>query len=456
MAASTITRDTWTDDSGTTSAPFGNGTLLANTVLQNHIYARIDAMFAGAGAYATFELGGLFKVDGFGTTTFSAGGTGSQAILVRNTTAGASNNAVLTLANDNDATLGRLFGFSSTYTPSGFALASGVSLQAHGAGGLSLGTEHPNGNIRFLAAGVEFMRLSSSGGFGFGTTADPGFGNFFLNGLLSATGFGTHSFLAGGTGPNKLIIQNSTAGTGNYGLLAVGNNVTSDTLLLAAFSSTYTTTGDTVADGALVRGAGAGGLSLSTSAAQPIRFHTNATERARFLSTGELIINGTVNPSAGRVGIYADGAAQQHIVVINTNGGNAATFFYMLNSVGSVAGSISQNGATGVLYNTTSDARLKIDKGRAQDLNALRQVIIHDFTWTEDGRADRGIFAQEVVSLFPRAITRGGDEINARGGMMQPWQADYSKFVPDLIAGWQAHDTNIADLLARVAVLEKV
>jgi hypothetical protein len=66
MAASTITRDTWTDDDGTGTF----GTVLNNAILQANIYDRIDAMFAGSGSYATFEFGGAMK---------SAGRLGAQS-----------------------------------------------------------------------------------------------------------------------------------------------------------------------------------------------------------------------------------------------------------------------------------------------------------------------------------------------------------------------------------------
>lgn len=55
MAASTITRNAWTDGAA--------GTTVNNAQLQI-IYNKIDEMFAGAGSYATFEFGGGVKVDG--------------------------------------------------------------------------------------------------------------------------------------------------------------------------------------------------------------------------------------------------------------------------------------------------------------------------------------------------------------------------------------------------------
>ncbi len=175
MAASTITRDTWTNDSGTTSSPIGDGTLLTNSVLQNHIYARIDAMFAGAGAYATFELGGLLKADGFGAHTFSAGGTGSQSLNVRNTTAGTGNLAQINIGNDASATLGLIASFASTYSSSGPNQANGVVIATNGAGGLSVGTNNAAGIIR-LYTGVlaEQMRIDAAGGVMIGTTTTAG------------------------------------------------------------------------------------------------------------------------------------------------------------------------------------------------------------------------------------------------------------------------------------------
>jgi hypothetical protein len=124
-----------------------------------------------------------------------------------------------------------------------------------------------------------------------------------------------------------------------------------------------------------------------------------------------------------------------------------------VNSAGTPAGSIQHNAVATVAYNTASDARLKTDHGRATDCAPLRALVIHDFTWTADGARDRGIFAQEAIALFPRAVTRGGDETTDAGHLARPWMTDYSKFMPDVIVGWQQHDAAIAELRAAVAAL---
>jgi hypothetical protein len=144
------------------------------------------------------------------------------------------------------------------------------------------------------------------------------------------------------------------------------------------------------------------------------------------------------------------------ISIQNTNPSNSINYLLFLNSAAAAAGNIAQNGATAVVYGTTSDARLKADAGPASDLAALRAIVVHDFTWKADGVADRGIFAQEAAALFPRAILAGTDETTEAGHLARPWMADYSKFVADLIVGWQQHDAALDALRARLDAISTV
>jgi hypothetical protein len=123
------------------------------------------------------------------------------------------------------------------------------------------------------------------------------------------------------------------------------------------------------------------------------------------------------------------------------------------NNTNAYIGGIQHSGA-GVAYNATSDARLKDDAGRATDVRALRALVVHDFAWKADGRPDRGVFAQEAHAVFPRAVTAGTDARTETGQLARPWMTDYSKFVADLIVGWQQHDAEIADLRAALAALK--
>lgn len=193
MAASTIAAITITDDTGSASAPNGDGTIVNNSWVQTNIVAKINAMFAGAGAYATFTLAGKFAVEGFGAHSFSAGGTGGQSLSVRNTTAGTGNSALVEVGNDSSATRTYLQTFSTTYTPSGPEMADGTILAANGAGGLSIYASHASGDIRAYTNGVRRGTWFVSGGFAWGDSTDPGAGNFRAAGTSTLVGTVTTS-----------------------------------------------------------------------------------------------------------------------------------------------------------------------------------------------------------------------------------------------------------------------
>lgn len=76
MAASTITRATWTDDDGTGTT----GTIINNARLGSDVYDKVDQLFSGAGSYTTLELGGILLVD----STMSATGGLTNRIKVFN------------------------------------------------------------------------------------------------------------------------------------------------------------------------------------------------------------------------------------------------------------------------------------------------------------------------------------------------------------------------------------
>jgi hypothetical protein len=121
----------------------------------------------------------------------------------------------------------------------------------------------------------------------------PAFGSnvALLNALNVFTAFGTQTFTAGGTGGNIVNVINSTAGTGNYGAVFVGNNAAADLARLFAF----TPSGPNLASGVNLESTGAGGLSLAaTNAAGAVRVYAaGTTETARFDLTSSLQIGGT-------------------------------------------------------------------------------------------------------------------------------------------------------------------
>lgn len=84
-----------------------------------------------------------------------------------------------------------------------------------------------------------------------------------FNGAVTATVSGPHSITASSTGGVILNVRNTNTGTGALGRVSVGNDATADGLLIEHHSTGYTTAGPSLQDGAAIRAARAGGLSLA-------------------------------------------------------------------------------------------------------------------------------------------------------------------------------------------------
>lgn len=153
-----------------------------------------------------------------------------------------------------------------------------------------------------------------------------------LGGVLTVEGFGTHAFSTGNTGGNILGIRNTSAGTGNYGRLQVGNNTTASGIMFSAYASTHATapsqayiesslTGALVVGtnstsnaavqwmtSGIVRGQIAAGGQFSFGSGSPdVNYltrisgtHTSATGTA-----AALLIDASVSPAVNQIGVGA-------------------------------------------------------------------------------------------------------------------------------------------------------
>ena len=120
-----------------------------------------------------------------------------------------------------------------------------------------------------------------------------------------------------------------------------------------------------------------------------------------------------------------------------------ATFLYAT----TVIGSITQNGTTGVLYNITSDYRLKESVqplvGGLARVNALKPSV---YRWKSDGSNGEGFLAHELAEVVPFAVSGEKDAVN-EDGSIKSQGIDMSRVVPILVAA-------IQELTARVQTLE--
>lgn len=109
--------------------------------------------FQDAYGSANLTFSGALTVAGFGTHAFTSGGTGTNALNIRNTTAGSGNLAALWIGNNSQAFRAALSMTSTTYTPAGQYLADGLTIETGGAGGISIAATSASGGIRFLSGG---------------------------------------------------------------------------------------------------------------------------------------------------------------------------------------------------------------------------------------------------------------------------------------------------------------
>jgi hypothetical protein len=128
-------------------------------------------------------------------------------------------------------------------------------------------------------------------------------------------------------------------------------------------------------------------------------------------------------------------------VTFNNTSGFSSASFLGFQASGNGIGGISRNGlANSVLYNTTSDYRLKEDFQDFQGLDLIDNINVYDFKWKGINQREYGVIAHELKEVIPNLVTGEKD-----GESMQ--QVDYSKLVPILIQ-------SIKELKAEIEILK--
>jgi hypothetical protein len=196
----------------------------------------------------------------------------------------------------------------------------------------------------------------------------------------------------------------------------------------------------------------AGHSYLYNNGAYPLLFGTNNTERMRIDTSGNVLLNGTSFASVDQNAVLV-GSATGRIIYQHLTGTTTGTQYLNFQYAGTGIGSITQSGTTAVLYNTTSDYRLKtnavlIDNALSK-INALNPV---SFTWI-DGRHDDGFLAHEIQTIIPNCVTGEKDAVDEEGKPIYQ-QMDNSGVIPFLVKAIQEQQTIINDLKARITALE--
>jgi hypothetical protein len=134
----------------------------------------------------------------------------------------------------------------------------------------------------------------------------------------------------------------------------------------------------------------------------------------------------SVNPGSGSC--YA---------TIGHASGTATGYSYLIFGYnGSNIGSITQAGTTGVLYNITSDYRLKevigAVSGSGERIDALQPI---DYTMKADGSQHRGFLAHQFQEVYANSVSGEKDAVDADGNpIYQQMQAGTAEVIADLVA----------------------
>ena len=134
-----------------------------------------------------------------------------------------------------------------------------------------------------------------------------------------------------------------------------------------------------------------------------------AVERARINANGEFYVGATALGSDANYFAFSPGNALAdfgHGAGV-ASGISFTRFLY----AGSVIGSITQNGVSQVLYNISSDQRLKENIQDSDSASSLIDALqVRQFNWKADGSHQRyGLVAQELVTVSPEAVHQPTD-----------------------------------------------
>ena len=395
--------------------------------------------FSGAGVFstvtATAATSGSSNLGAFnyGTLSFSDTGIVQSAQtsvnsyfqnVIQNTSAGTQASAEFIAYNDqgtastNYATVGIN---SSGYSGTGSINAAGYGYFLSASTDLVLGTIGANG-IHFTtnSSATDALAISSAGAVSLpGGTAN---GVAYLNG-------------------SKVVTTGSALTFDGSKLVAAGSNEAIRVASAAPYINFYNAAQTTQYGYIQHTGTDFAVVNVQNGA---IPFYTNNTERARIDSSGNLLVgqtsSGAVNSNSWS---FTQSAAGQ--LVGNHASGSASGSYYIgfyYNTTG--IGSISQAGTTGVLYNVTSDQRLKENIVDAESSSALIDAIqVRQYDWKSDGSHQRyGFIAQELVTVAPEAVHQPANPED----MMA---VDYSKLVPMLVKEIQSLRKRLAALEAK-------
>jgi len=144
------------------------------------------------------------------------------------------------------------------------------------------------------------------------------------------------------------------------------------------------------------------------------------------------------------------------IITKHASGTSTGAFYAGFLYDASIIGSISQSGTTNVLYNTSSDYRLKNITGSVTGAKDFIMALKpKKGTWKSDGSPFVGFLAHEFQEVSPSSVAGEKDAVDSAGNpMMQGMQASSPEVMANLVALLQEQIATIDALTNRIVALE--
>jgi hypothetical protein len=204
----------------------------------------------------------------------------------------------------------------------------------------------------------------------------------------------------------------------------------------------------TVGDGTRTGYIGSNGteVNIGSYSNTPVTFNTNDTERARIDSSGNLNVIANISRNGGSASSDSlstkfNGSTEQGLGALDSTDTTDAFFAIFRKASGGSIASIRRVGTTdAVIYNTTSDYRLKTVlgsvTGQGERIDALQPI---QYEWKSNGARTRGFLAHQFQEVYSSSVSGAKDAVDEQGNpLYQAMQAGTSEVIADLVAEIQS------------------
>jgi hypothetical protein len=351
--------------------------------------------------------------------------------------------------------------------------------------------------LLFYSNSAERMRITSGGDVGIGTNSPTSFGGGYKTLEVKGSTSGNGGVFRTATSDNSYLFDmytNTNGGNfetrGAYGIIFTTNGSERMRIDSSGNVCIGTTTAQITASGRgniTLNGSSSAIINMSTGDVNKaqifhggtdmfignqangyLMFQTNATERMRITSGGNVWIGTTSSSFGSRFAVEKNGGdvvgfGNTNVVagetVMTVKGGvnttdTTTTYIIFQRSDGTTRGTIVATGTNGVVYNTSSDYRLKENiepmTGALAKVQALNPVT---YKWKEDGLDGQGFVAHELAEVFPDAVTGEKDAVN-EDGSIKPQGIDTSVLVATLAAAIKELNAKVEAQAAEIELLK--